>query len=101
MFETFFQNSTKQALTTYDQIVNQINALEKDFNTLTDIQLQDYTSQLKVDLRKGTKSEDQIIIESFALVREATIRVLGLRHFDESYLYLCSNMESIGRNIDL
>jgi len=82
MFETFFQNSTKQALTTYDQIVNQINALEKDFNTLTDIQLQDYTSQLKVDLRKGTKSEDQIIIESFALVREATIRVLGLRHFD-------------------
>ena len=35
MFETFFQNSTKQALTTYDQIVNQINALEKDFNFLT------------------------------------------------------------------
>ena len=82
MFETFFQNSTKQALTKYEQIVNQINALEKDFNTLTDIQLQDYTSQLKVDLRKGTKSEDQIIIEAFALVREATTRVLGLRHFD-------------------
>ena len=34
MFETFFQNSTKQALTTYDQIVNQINALEKDFNVI-------------------------------------------------------------------
>jgi len=82
MFETFFQNSTKQALTKYDQIVNQINTLEKDFNGLTDVQLQDYTRQLKVDLREGTKSENQIIVESFALVREASIRVLGLRHFD-------------------
>ena len=82
MFETFFQNSTKRALTKYDQIVNQINALEKEFNNLTDIQLHDYTTQLKVDLRNGVKSNDQITVEAFALVREATTRVLGLRHFD-------------------
>ena len=82
MFETFFQNSTKRALTKYDQIVNQINALEKEFNNLTDTQLRDYTTQLKVDLRNGVKSNDQITTEAFALVREATTRVLGLRHFD-------------------
>ena len=77
MFETFFQNSTKRALTKYDQIVNQINALEKEFNNLTDTQLRDYTTQLKVDLRNGVKSNDQITTEAFALVREATTRVLG------------------------
>jgi len=82
MFETFFQNSTKRALTKYDQIVSQINALEKEFNNLTDIQLHDYTTQLKVDLRNGVKSNDQITVEAFALVREATTRVLGLRPFD-------------------
>ena len=82
MFETFFQDSTKRALTKYDQLVNQINALEKEFNNLTDTQLRDYTTQLKVDLSNGVKSNDQITTEAFALVREATMRVLGLRHFD-------------------
>jgi len=82
MFETFFQDSTKRALTKYDQLVNHINALEKEFNNLTDTQLRDYTTQLKVDLCNGVKSNDQITTEAFALVREATMRVLGLRHFD-------------------
>ncbi len=82
MFEKFFQDSTKRALTKYDQLVNQINALEKEFNNLTDTQLRDYTTQLKVDLCNGVKSNDQITTEAFALVREATMRVLGLRHFD-------------------
>ena len=82
MFETFFQNSTNRALTKYDQIVDQINSLEKGFNNLTDTELRDYTTRLKVDLCKGVKSNDQITAEAFALVREATTRVLGLRHFD-------------------
>ena len=82
MFETFFQDSTKRALTKYDQLVNQINALEKEFTNLTDTQLREYTTQLKVDLCNGVKSNDQITTEAFALVREATRRVLGLRHFD-------------------
>ena len=82
MFETFFQNSTKRSLAKYDQIVKQINALENEFHNLTDIQLRDYTTQLKVYLRNSTKSKEQITVESFALVREASKRVLGLRHFD-------------------
>ena len=82
MFETFFQNSTKRSLAKYDQIVKQINALENEFQNLTDIQLRDYTTQLKVYLRNSTKSKEQITVESFALVREASKRVLGLRHFD-------------------
>jgi preprotein translocase subunit SecA len=82
MFETFFQDSTKRALTKYDQLVNQINAIEKEFTNLTDTQLREYTTQLKVDLCNSVKSNDQITTEAFALVREATRRVLGLRHFD-------------------
>ena len=36
MFETFFQDSTKRALTKYDQLVNQINAIEKELVTNTE-----------------------------------------------------------------
>jgi len=75
MFETFFQNSTKRSLTKYDQIVKQINALEKEFSNLTDIQLRDHTTQLKIDLCNDTKSNEQITSEAFALVREASKRV--------------------------
>ena len=67
MFETFFQDSTKRALTKYDQLVNQINALEKEFNNLTDTQLRDYTTQLKVDLCNGVKSNDQITTRSVCI----------------------------------
>ena len=68
MFETFFQDSTKRALTKYDQLVNQINAIEKEFTNLTDTQLREYTTQLKVDMCNGVKSNDQITTDRKSVV---------------------------------
>ena len=82
MLETFFQNPTQQTLVKYDQIVTQINDLDATFSSLSDEQLQDHTRLLRTSLQTGEKTTDQILIESFALIREATSRVLGIRHFD-------------------
>ena len=82
MLETFFQNSEQQIIKKYEPLVKQINNLEEKFNALTDNELKTYTNTLKCNLRENTTLTDQVLIESFALVREATSRVLGLRHFD-------------------
>ena len=82
MLEAFFQNSTQQKVAKYEQIVEKINALEPSLQALTDEQLKKQTSQLKDALKTGSQSKDQVLIKSFALVREASVRTLGLRHFD-------------------
>tara|TARA_B100000683_G_scaffold241560_1_gene249640 strand:- start:2592 stop:5387 length:2796 start_codon:yes stop_codon:yes gene_type:complete len=82
MLETFFQTPTQQTIKKYDPLVNQINSLEDKFKALTDEELKSYTGTLKSNLVQCTKPTDQVLVESFALVREATSRVLGLRHFD-------------------
>ena len=86
MLETFFPNTTNQALTKYNQIVKQINRLEPDLQKLSDLQLQKQTSDLQNKLRNKDVSKDQVLVQAFALVREATVRVLGLRHFDVQLL---------------
>ena len=82
MLEAFFQNSTQQKVAKYEQIVQKISALEPSLQALTDEQLKKQTAQLKDALKTGSESEEQILIKSFALVREASVRTLGLRHFD-------------------
>lgn len=63
------------------KIVDQINALEPEIEKLTDKELQGKTIFFKEQLAHGKTIED-IKVEAFALVREASKRVLGLRHFD-------------------
>ena len=81
MLETIFQNPTKQVLSKYKPYVTQINALENKFKSFTDSELQEKTNELKSRLLNG-EGKDLLIPEAFALVREGTRRVLGLRHFD-------------------
>lgn len=81
MLETFFQNTTQQVLSKYKSQLNQINLIGKKFKSLTDVELQEKSNELKKRLRVG-ETKESIINEAFALVREATDRVLGLRHFD-------------------
>lgn len=65
----------------YRILVTEINALETNFKTLTDVELR--IKSLQLQKRYQTKQElTSIIAESFALTREASIRTLGLRHFD-------------------
>ena len=61
--------------------VNKINALEPDFEVLSDEQLAAKTREFRDRLEKG-ETLDQLLPEAFATVREAGRRVLGMRHFD-------------------
>ena len=65
----------------YQNLINQINILEDDLKSLTDSELR--AKSLKLKQRYDTnKNLDALITESFALTREASVRRLGLRHFD-------------------
>ena len=81
MLEAIFQNPTQQVLSKYKPYVNQINKLENNLKLSTDLELREKTKDLKRRLLNG-EEKDSLIPEAFALVREATKRVLGLRHFD-------------------
>ena len=62
-------------------IVERINSLEPEIRKLSDVKLMAKTSEFKERTGKG-ESLDDILCESFAVVREASRRVLGMRHFD-------------------
>jgi len=60
--------------------VNEINRLEEKYKNLSDSKLKEQTKELKKRLEK--ESLDDILPDSFALVRETAKRVLGQRHYD-------------------
>ena len=65
----------------YQALINQINALENNLKILTDTELRNKTFQLKKQY-KQEQDLNSLIAESFAITREASLRTLGLRHFD-------------------
>ncbi|MDC6486617.1 preprotein translocase subunit SecA [Methylophilaceae bacterium] len=89
MFKTIlnavFGGSNQRLLKKYSVIVDKINNLEPEMQKLKDIDFQKTTQNLK-DIYKKTGFTDELLIQAFALVREASVRTLGLRHFDEQLL---------------
>jgi len=65
----------------YNGQVSKINSLEEKMRSMSDDELVLMTEVLKVRL-KNQETEESILAESFAVVREASQRVLGLRHYD-------------------
>ena len=65
----------------YQNLINQINTLEDELKILTDSELRAKSFKLKKQYEIN-QNLDSLIAESFALTREASIRTLGLRHFD-------------------
>jgi preprotein translocase subunit SecA len=65
----------------YQSLINQINVLENDLKTLSDSELRAKSFKLKKQY-EANQNLDPLIAESFALTREASLRTLGLRHFD-------------------
>ncbi|AXB01024.1 MULTISPECIES: preprotein translocase subunit SecA [Aeromonas] len=63
------------------KIVKQINAMEPQFEALSDSELQAKTAEYRQRLEQGETLE-QLLPEAFATVREASRRVFGMRHFD-------------------
>ncbi len=78
-------NSNQRLLKKYSSIVNKINELETDIQKLKDKDFVKKTIELK-ELYKKDGFSDNLMIEAFALVREASVRTLGLRHFDEQMI---------------
>ncbi len=76
-----FGSRNQRLISQYDGIVRRINAFEPALQALTDAELADKTRQFREQLGNG-KTLDDILPEAFAVVREASRRTLGLRHFD-------------------
>src|SRR4030042_7183300 len=76
-----FGDPNKKVLAQIQPQIAQINALEGEFSKLSDEQLKSKTQEFKDRLAKG-ETLDDILVEAFAVVREAAKRVLGQRHYD-------------------
>ena len=77
IFKSYSEKEVKRVM----PIVEKINSLEPEMEKLTDKELRAKTDYFKEQLAKG-KTLDDILPEAFAVVREASKRVLGMRHFD-------------------
>ncbi len=71
----------QRLLDEYREVVNQINELEPSLQALSDEELRSKTGIFRERLKAG-ESLDDLLVEAFGVVREASIRTIGLRHFD-------------------
>jgi preprotein translocase subunit SecA len=85
LFSKLFKDTGEAVLDTLEPLVSQINSLEEGVLGLSDDELKAKTGEFKERLKNG-ESEDDILPEAFAVVREAAKRVLGQRHFDVQLL---------------
>ena len=77
LFKSYSEKEVKRVM----PLVNKINGLEPEMEKLSDEELRKKTDYFKKELKDG-KTLDDILPEAFAVVREASKRVLGMRHFD-------------------
>ncbi|MDO9466833.1 MAG: preprotein translocase subunit SecA, partial [Thiobacillus sp.] len=81
LFKKVFGSRNERLVKQYLQKVKAINALEPAMEKLSDAELSGKTAEFKTRLENG-ESLDKMLPEAFAVVREASKRVLGMRHFD-------------------
>lgn len=81
LFEKVFGTHSSRELKKIAPVVQKIVALEEEYKKLSDEQLKAKTPEFKKRLAEGETLED-ILPEAFATVREASDRVLGMRHFE-------------------
>jgi hypothetical protein len=77
----FFKTSHERQIRKIQPRVNAINEFESKVKGLSDEKLKAKTAEFKQKLENGAKLDD-ILIEGFAVCREASKRVLGMRHYD-------------------
>ena len=77
LFKSYSEKEVKRVM----PIVKKINDFEEEISKLTDHELREKTQYFKKELENG-KTLDDILPEAFAVVREASKRALGMRHFD-------------------
>ena len=77
LFKSYSEKEVKRIM----PLVQKINGLEESIQKLSDAELRAKTDEFKERLQKG-ETLDDLLPEAFAVVREASKRVLGMRHFD-------------------
>lgn len=80
IFDKILRIGEGRALKKLEQLADQIEALEEDFKALSEEQLRGKTAEFKGRLEAG-ETLDDLLVEAFATVREASARVLGMRPF--------------------
>ncbi|MEI7612405.1 MAG: preprotein translocase subunit SecA [Betaproteobacteria bacterium] len=81
LLKKIFGSRNDRLIKQYSVVVRQINALEAGVSTLSDDELRGKTVEFKTRVANG-ESLDSLLPEAFAVVREASKRALGMRHFD-------------------
>ena len=81
-FSKIFKSSNQQELDKIQNIIEAINNKENIIKSLTEADFREKTFNFKKNAQNGTLNIEEIIPESFALVREAAKRTLGERHYD-------------------
>ncbi|MBP7602387.1 MAG: preprotein translocase subunit SecA [Spirochaetes bacterium] len=81
ILSVFFGTKHERDIKKLRPLVSRINDLEPTIKALSDDQMRAKTTEFRERLEKG-ESLDDLLPEAFALVREASVRTLGMRHFD-------------------
>ncbi|MEA4848216.1 MAG: preprotein translocase subunit SecA [Clostridiaceae bacterium] len=81
ILDKIFGNPNDKEIKKVMKIVQEINRLEPDMQKLSDEELQNKTNEFRKRLGEG-ETLDDLMVEAYAVVREASVRVLGMRHFD-------------------
>jgi preprotein translocase subunit SecA len=85
IFKKFFGSRNDRLLRQYRRRVAAINALEPKFQALSDDELRASIQAIKNKIAAGS-TLDEVLVETFAIVREASVRSMGMRHFDVQLL---------------
>jgi preprotein translocase subunit SecA len=80
LFEKVFGTHSEKELKKIAPIVDKIEALDSDMQALSDEELRAKTAEFKERLANG-ETLDDLLVEAFAVVREAAYRVLGIKHY--------------------
>ena len=85
LLKKIFGSRNSRILSEYKPYVNEINSLESKYQALSHNELKEVTAHLKAEYAKSSNL-DHLLVEAFAIVREASVRTVGMRHYDEQIL---------------
>ncbi len=82
IFSKIFGTKNDKEVKKYRKRAELINGLESKFEAMSDDELKSYFNELKAQVQEGAKTLDDVLNESFAITREASKRILNMRHYD-------------------
>ncbi len=82
IFQKVFGSKNARVIKRMKKTVIQINSFEEQMQALSDSQIIEKTSDFKARLAADETRVEELLPEAFALVREASVRAMGMRHFD-------------------